>query len=171
MTHNSGVRVSDGQVRGVVVQVMQDFVANVEVAAASFDGTTTYYANIIDSNRFRLKGTIGGDAILTSDSGTNEFTFTSDSAAAAELGTNDGAYTTSSIPAANQLEISVPYGIQQRKISFTDSTYDSASLLFTFENHGLYDGAPLTYSNEGNADATTGVYSGGRFIVTLYGRL
>ena len=154
MTHNSGVRVSDGQIKGVIVQVMQDFMDKVKYVADGFDNTTTYYANVLDSNRFRLKTATDGNAILTTNSGSNEFTFESDTATAAELGTNDGAYTTSSIPSSTSLEISVPYQIKQRQIDFTSATFDSASGLFTYLNHGLFDGAPLIYSNNGNSDAT-----------------
>ena len=155
LTCDSGRGLAKGTVEGVMVQFMQDFMENVQVTPPAFNNTDTYYIDVVDDNRFKLKTSTAADPLAISTTGSGEFTFTS---ARGELGSNDGAFEATAV-GANSVSVAVPFKVLQREIEFTEATFQQGTSLFDSDNHGLVTGQQLVYDNGGNTDVT-GLSSG-----------
>ena len=150
LTVNNGVKLAKSTVEGVMVQFMQDFMENVQVSPPAFNNTDTYYVDVVDDNRFKLKTSTAADPLLISTTGSGEFTFTS---AKGEMGSNDGAFEATAV-GANSVSVTVPFKVLEREIEWTEATFQQSVSLFDADNHGLTTGQALVYNNGGNTDVT-----------------
>lgn len=137
--------ISSSDANGILTSIVSAFQNN--LTKPTLTAGDTVVANVVNNDRFRTSASVGGIPHDLTNHGTADITFETSTA-----GAIDGTYKIGDVTSTSY-ELDIPFEVSARSISFADTDVNTTEDLITLADHGLQDGAKLTYS-EGTGTVT-----------------
>jgi len=155
---SSGTTFNSTTFFNMIDQLMTDWKSNFAKPALTSGGT--YKTEVVNNNRFRLKGESSGIPVDLTSYGIADFTFT-----ISRNGAADGAYTVNSVT-DETFSLKLPFKVNSRTLEFNAANVTASSDLVGINNHKLQPGLEMVYDPGGNV-AVPGLTSGSTYYAVV----